>query len=106
MSDQAPDGLEGDAGAVVGFFDDEETVLDEFFTPRGRRGRPPAPRPLRKRKPTHYKVVSISLYTEDIDRLGELVDEMKARGHSRANKSWVIREALRQIDLDDIPPQR
>ena len=56
-----------------------------------------------KPRPTQYKVICISLYNEDIDRLEGLVRELKRRGHSKANKSQVIREALLQIDLDKVP---
>lgn len=59
-----------------------------------------------KPKPTHYKVVCISLYTEDIANLEGMVNELKRRGHTRANKSALIRRALRVLDLDTIPPQR
>lgn len=48
-------------------------------------------------KPTHYKVCSISLYTEDIALLKQLVEDEKNRGHSKANKSEVIRKALRLL---------
>ena len=58
---------------------------------------------VRKPRPTHYKVVCISLYVEDIDRLDSLVAELKRRGHTKANKSQVIRAALEQIDLDKVP---
>ena len=87
---------------VIDFFSEDQAV-DEFFAPTR-----PARAPVAKAKPrpAHYKVVSISLYTEDIERLGDLVRELKARGHTRASKSALIREALRQIDLDDIPEQR
>jgi len=62
-------------------------------------------RPAARPRPTHYKVVCISLYTEDIERLEALVAELKRRGHSKANKSQVIREALLQVDLNRIPRQ-
>ncbi len=62
-----------------------------------RAARPKAP------KPTHYKIVCISLYTEDIDRLEALVAELKRRGHTKANKSQLIRAALDQVDLSKIP---
>ncbi len=61
----------------------------------------PAPRP-RRPKPEHYKVVSISLYMEDIDRLEQMVLELKRRGHHKANKSQLIRQALAQVDLDRV----
>jgi hypothetical protein len=63
----------------------------------------PTPPPRKKEKPTHYKLVCISLYTEDIQLLESLVAELKRRGHTKANKSQVIRAALDQIDLDRIP---
>ncbi|MCW5829777.1 MAG: hypothetical protein KIT79_10750 [Deltaproteobacteria bacterium] len=54
-------------------------------------------------KPTHYKIVSISLYLEDIDLLNRMVADLKAKGHTKANKSALIRAALRQCDLDKVP---
>jgi hypothetical protein len=56
-----------------------------------------------KVKPTHYKIVCISLYTEDIARLEEMVAELKRRGHTKANKSAVIRFALDQVDITKMP---
>ena len=92
-------------GAIRGFFDDEERAVEEFFDPK-------RPTKISRRaastanKPTHYKVISISMYTDDIARLEELVKEAKALGHTRANKSLLIREALRQLDLNALPRQR
>ena len=88
-------------GAIRGFFKDEETAVEEFFSPKIK-GAVKSTVP----KPTHYKVVSISLYQEDISRLEALVKTLKERGHSGANKSMIIREALRQLDLENIPHQR
>jgi hypothetical protein len=72
----------------------EEEILQQFYAPKNK----PA-----KEKPSHYKIVCISLYTEDIARLEGLVQELKRRGHTKANKSQVIRAALDQIDLAKIP---
>ena len=95
-----------------------ETILrDDFY------GRPnevtresteplakPAPKTTaraKKPKPTHYKVVCISLYTQDIENLEAKVAELKRRGHTKANKSQLIRMALRKLDIDDLPlPQQ
>ena len=112
MASDRRDKRRREAGGHIGELFDEESAIDEFFSPR--RTRPPGaaapPTPAKKaapkRRPTHYKVISISLYTDDIQRLQGLVDELKRRGHTRANKSLLIREALRQLDLDAIPPQR
>jgi hypothetical protein len=54
-------------------------------------------------KPTHYKVICISMYTKDLARLDALVDALKARGMTKANRSALIRAALDQVDLDKIP---
>jgi hypothetical protein len=54
-------------------------------------------------KPTHYKVICISMYTKDLDRLDELVTELKARGNTKASRSALIRAALEQVDLDKVP---
>lgn len=54
-------------------------------------------------KPKHYKIVSISLYNEDIERLNDMVRELKRRGHYKANKSQLIRYALARLDLNEIP---
>ena len=111
MASDRRDKRRREAGGHIGELFDDDSAIDEFFSPR--RTRPPGaavpptvPKTPPKRRPTHYKVISISLYTEDIERLQTLVDELKRRGHTRANKSLLIREALRQLDLDAIPPQR
>jgi hypothetical protein len=56
-----------------------------------------------REKPEHYKVISISLYKEDIALLERLVKEAKRLGHSKANKSQIIRCALRTLDLAKLP---
>jgi len=90
----------------------EDTIMDRtFYRHRGRpTGVPspvgPAPLPrttLAPPKPTHYKIVSISLYTEDIERLDNLVGELKALGHTKANKSQLIRYALANVDIHKMP---
>ncbi|MCA9591750.1 MAG: hypothetical protein KC776_00525 [Myxococcales bacterium] len=54
-------------------------------------------------KPTHYKVICISMYMDDLHRLDQMVDELKARGLTKANRSALIRYALGEIDLDRVP---
>jgi hypothetical protein len=84
-----------------------ESELERFYKPAAALAavEEPAsrPKPEKADKPTHYKVVCISLYTEDIAHLEELVAELKRRGHSKANKSQLIRAALAQVDLAKIP---
>jgi hypothetical protein len=78
----------------------DEDVLERFYKPVDE---VQEAREKKRAKPTHYKIVCISLYTEDIERLEALVAELKRRGHTKANKSQVIRAALDQIDLEKIP---
>jgi hypothetical protein len=57
-------------------------------------------------KPTHYKVICISMYTQDLAELDAKVAELKQRGWTKANKSHLIRLALAQLDLDKLPTPR
>ncbi|MBC7792340.1 MAG: hypothetical protein H7Z43_01420 [Clostridia bacterium] len=82
----------------------EELLVDAMYgTTRSAPRRPhavtTAPREA-SAKPQHYKIVSISLYNEDISRLDRMVAELKRRGHYKANKSQLIRYALAQLDLE------
>lgn len=54
-------------------------------------------------KPEHYKVICISMYTQDLDKLDQLVGDLKARGYTKANRSALIRAALEQVDLSRVP---
>jgi len=90
----------GLGGARVLDGDEVQDVLSgAFYTPEPREARSRKGQP----KPAHYKVICISLYTKDLDRLDALVDELKARGMTKANRSALIRVALDQIDLDRVP---
>ena len=80
----------------------EQLLLDALYGGKHGVRRDAAP----KDKPQHYKIVSISLYNEDIARLEKLVSALKERGHYKANKSQVIRQALKQLDLDAVPKTR
>lgn len=54
-------------------------------------------------KPTHYKVICISMYVDDLRELDKMVDSLKRRGATRASRSSLIRYALDRIDLDSVP---
>jgi len=81
----------------------EQLLLDSMFGPPRAPRRPRGSRREKPAKPQHYKIVSISLYNEDIERLDKMVRELKRRGHYKANKSQLIRHALAQLDLDSVP---
>jgi hypothetical protein len=57
----------------------------------------------RETKPSHYKVICISMYTDDLKRLDCMVEELKSRGLTKANRSALIRYALGEVDLDRVP---
>ena len=57
----------------------------------------------RDAKPTHYKVICISMYVDDLKRLDGMVDALKARGLTKANRSALIRYALGELDLENVP---
>jgi hypothetical protein len=92
---------------------DADAILSEEYY--GRRARPddlePGAGPRRRAasaalKPTHYKVICISMYTRDIEELEAKVAELKRRGWTKASKSQLIRLALSQIDLDKLATPR
>lgn len=62
-----------------------------------------APRGKSDDKPTHYKVICISMYTDDLKRLDDMVDTLKAKGLTKANRSALIRFALNGVDLENVP---
>ncbi len=82
--------------------DEVQGVLSGAFYTPGRAGRP-EPAAAAAEKPTHYKVICISMYTRDLAQLDALVETLKARGVTKANRSALIRAALDQVDLDKIP---
>lgn len=97
-----------DLGSV---FDADEVrdVLRETFYAREDRAKPlagGAARPKKKAKapkPNHYEVICISMYTEDLARLDEMVAALKKKGHRKMSRSALIRFALDTVDLDALP---
>ena len=90
---------------------DSDAILSEEYYGR-REGEPESPRRRRAStdskpaRPTHYKVICISMYTRDLEELDAKVAELKRRGWTKASKSQLIRLALSQVDLDKLPTPR
>jgi hypothetical protein len=85
-------------------FDAEEVegvLSGAFYKPD--RDEPPAEDKAERAKPTHYKVICISMYVDALARLDEMVMELKRRGYTKANRSALIRHALDTMDLDEVP---
>lgn len=53
------------------------------------------------KKTLPYKVICISLYHDDLQQLDEMVQRLKEKGVTRANRSALIRYALSHVDLDE-----
>ena len=81
---------------------DVDGVLTQSYysTAAGAGSRPQDPN---AEKPTHYKVICISMYTEDLKRLDNMVDSLKARGLTKANRSALIRYSLGAVNLETVP---
>jgi hypothetical protein len=81
--------------------DEVEGVLSgSFYSP------PPALAKLRDDlgvKPSHYKVICISMYTGDLKKMDAMVDELKARGLTKTSRSALIRYALSLVDVEKVP---
>ncbi len=99
----------GAGGGVGGVFDADEVrevLRDSFYHPDLE---VPTVRVLRRRgarrkpKPTHYDVICISLYKEDLAQLDKMVAKLKKQGHRRISRSALIRFALDQVDIRDLP---
>jgi hypothetical protein len=94
---------------------DADAILsEEYYGKRAGNGAPTPGATTTKRaaaakppRPTHYKVICISMYTRDLEELDAKVAELKRRGWTKANKSQLIRLALSQIDVTKLPtPQQ
>lgn len=83
------------------FASDEEILRATFFG-TGTAAKDAAPPEAAGPEPT-WRVISISLYPEDIERLDAMVAELRAGGHRRANRSALIRHALATVDLSRFP---
>jgi hypothetical protein len=85
---------------------DEAHALGDAGDATTLRGRGKPRRAAAAPRPTHYKVICISMYTRDLDELDAKVAELKRRGWTKANKSQLIRLALSQLDLSTLPTPR
>jgi len=99
-----PRGARGVASALPEPEEVTRILAQAYYTPVARPGeRAPTPPTPPKAKPDHYKIVCISLYREDLEHVDGLVRALKARGHTKANRSSVIRFALHSVDVAKMP---
>ena len=81
---------------------DDDRGSGAFYAPGAK---PPVAEDPEKRdgKPAHYKVICISMYMDDLKRLDDMVESLKARGLTKANRSALIRYALSGVNLEQVP---
>lgn len=90
-------------GAARALLDRDEVqgvLSGAFYSPSSR---PPLARTQKADRPTHYKVICISMYTDDLRQLDQMVDSLKESGMTKANRSALIRYALANVDLTKVP---
>jgi len=80
----------------------EGVLSGSFYTPFSARSEASS-RGGKADKPAHYKVICISMYTGDLEKLDAMVDKLKAKGLTKASRSALIRHALGSVDLDKVP---
>lgn len=51
-----------------------------------------------------YKVICISIYESDLVDVDAKVAELKRRGATKMNRSWLIRLALSRLSVDAVQP--
>lgn len=85
-----------------------DPLVEHFYQrPRGdtegrsKRARGKGRQPLKEGRT--YRLVTFSFYEEDVARLDALLLEAKKKGHRRVSRSQLVRLALRQVDLTDLP---
>ena len=90
--------------AIDALFDTDEVerVLRTTFYAKERPAPPKKARP-KPKKAEHYEVICISMYTEDLARLDAKVAELKRTGHRKMSRSALIRFALDQVDVEELP---
>src|SRR5215218_7846573 len=84
------------ASAVLDRDEVESVLSGAFYSPSNEAERRPKIIASTTDKPAHYKVICISMYTRDLEQLDVMVDELKTRGLTKANRSALIRYALAQ----------
>lgn len=68
---------------------------------RASKAKPKGRQPLADGK--SFRLVTFSFYEDDVARLDELLAMAKANGHRKASRSQIVRLALRQVNIVDLP---
>jgi hypothetical protein len=52
-----------------------------------------------------FRLVTFSFYEEDVARLDALLEQARRAGHRRVSRSQLVRLALRQVNIAELPPE-
>ena len=52
-----------------------------------------------------FRLVTFSFYEDDVARLDELLAQARSQGHRKASRSQIVRLALRQVNIVDLPDE-
>ena len=55
-----------------------------------------------KRRPTHYRVISVAVYETDLAQWDAAVEQLKSEGYTKATRSSLLRLAMSQLDLSKL----
>ena len=83
-----------------------DDALTETFYAAPKKKAPPKPRgrqPLKNGRT--FRLVTFSVYEDDVARLDKLLAEARKLGHRRVSRSQIVRLALRQVDLSQLPDE-
>ncbi len=88
--------------------DGADPLVEHFYKPApSTPSRKPRPQRGKGRQPLPdgktWRLVTFSFYEDDVARLDALLAEAKKRGHKRVSRSQIVRLALRNVDLADLP---
>jgi hypothetical protein len=85
-----------------------DSLLEAFYGPAPA-SRAPRKKRARGRQPLKdgktFRLVTFSFYEEDVARLDKLLADARRRGRRRVSRSQIVRLALRQVDLSQLPDE-
>ena len=89
---------------LLGSIVDSDPLVQHFYkrpTESPKRQRPKGRQPLKDGRT--WRLVTFSFYEDDVARLDALLVAAKKKGHKRVSRSQIVRLALRNVDLTNLP---
>lgn len=84
----------------------EDVLVDAFYAPAKARvltKKAKGRQPLKNGR--SFRLVTFSFYEDDVARLDALLAQARDLGHRRVSRSQIVRLALRQVDLSQLPDE-